>query len=268
MPRLPEDGERASDAPAWPSDRSLRVMHPSVVSAPVRSPRHPRGSSARVAAIRRMLAAGFVLAAVALLLLAGATTPARAADDVANDAVLTVVVLDGTGGSGLAGAEVLVTARREGASIGARGGVTANDGSVTVDGLPRALAGSAVTLDVAARLARTWRDDDGCSHEDARTGAVTGLVAGADVSVEVIAEPTSSVVCDVVWPGPTASPVAPAAPAAGASHRPPLTPPPTDVQLRSGPAHKLLPGWGWVVLGMICFAVVLGLAWPDHRDRG
>jgi len=54
----------------------------------------------------------------------------------------------------------------------------------------------------------------------------------------------------------------------GASHAPTLTPPPTDVHVQRGPAHKLLPGWGWVVLGMICFAVVLGLAWPDHRDRG
>ena len=105
----------------------MRVMHPSVVSALVRSPRHQRGSSARLTAIRRMLAAGFLLAAVALLLLAGATTPARAADDVANDAALSVVVRDGGDGSVLASAEVRVTARRDGEAIGVRGGVTATE---------------------------------------------------------------------------------------------------------------------------------------------
>src|SRR6478672_8966569 len=113
MPRLPEDGARAG-CPARPSDRSMRDMHPSVVSAPVRSPRPPRGSSARVAAIRRMLAAGFVLAAVALLLLAGATTPARAADDLASDAVSTVGMRDGTAGGTLPGHEVRVAAHLDG----------------------------------------------------------------------------------------------------------------------------------------------------------
>jgi hypothetical protein len=211
-----------------------------------------------------MLAAGFVLAAVALLLLAGATTPARAADDLVSDALLTVHVLDEDGG-GLAGAEVRITAWRDGAAIGARGGLAGSDGSVTFDGLPRALDGSSVSLDVVARLATSWRDGDGCTHEDARTGTATGLVTGIDTSVEVTTDAASSVVCDVVWPGPTASPVAPAA---GATHEPTLTPPPTDVRLQHEPAHRLLPGWGWVVLGMICFAVVLGLAWPDHRDRG
>ena len=246
----------------------MRVMHPSVVSALVRSPRHQRGSSARLTATRRMLAAGFLLAAVALLLLAGATTPARAADDVANDAALSVVVRDGGDGSVLASAEVRVTARRDGEAIGVRGGVTATDGSATFDGLPRALAGSPVTLDVSARLATTWRDDDGCVHEDARTGAVSGLIAGTDTAVEVITDPTSSVACDIVWPGPTETAVPPAVPAPGATHAPALTPPPTDARVQTGPDQQLLPGWGWVVLGMICFAVVLGLAWPDHRDRG
>src|SRR3954468_10997777 len=155
MPRLPEDGARVG-RPAWPSDRSMRVMHPSVVSAPVRALRHSRGSSARVAAIRRMLIAGFVLVAVALLLLAGATTPTRAADDVVGDAVLTVTVLDASDGAGpgtaLAGADILVTARRDGASIGAHGGLSGRDGSVTFDGLPRALGGSPGTLEVSPRL--------------------------------------------------------------------------------------------------------------------
>ena len=267
MPRLPEDGARVG-CPAQPSTGLMRVMHPSVVSAPVRSSRHQRGSSARLATIRRMLAAGFVLAAVALLLLAGATTPARAADDVVSDALLAVVVRDSADGSALAGAEVRVTARRDDEAIGVQGGETGTDGSVAFDGLPRALDGSPATLDVAARLATTWRDDDGCTHEDARIGAVAGLVAGTDTTVEIATDPTSSVACDLVWPGPTATAPPKAAPAAGASHAPTLTPPPTDVHVQRGPAHKLLPGWGWVVLGMICFAVVLGLAWPDHRDRG
>lgn len=39
------------------------------------------------------------------------------------------------------------------------------------------------------------------------------------------------------------------------------------VHVAVSPSHPLRPGWGWVVLGLICFAVVLGLAWPDHRDR-
>jgi hypothetical protein len=116
-----------------------------------------------------MLAAGFVLAAVALLLLAGATTPARAAHDLASDGVSTVVVRDGAGDGTSAGHKVTATARRDDASTGVRGA---------------------------------------------------------------------------------------------------LTPPPSDAELHPGPAHRLLPGWGWVVLGLICFAVVLGLAWPDHRDRG
>ena len=37
--------------------------------------------------------------------------------------------------------------------------------------------------------------------------------------------------------------------------------------LGPAPAFPPLPGWGWVVLGLICFSVVLGLAWPDERDR-
>jgi hypothetical protein len=44
------------------------------------------------------------------------------------------------------------------------------------------------------------------------------------------------------------------------------TPPPTDVRVGPGPAHPSRPAWGWVVLGLICFAVLLGLAWPDHND--
>jgi len=147
-----------------------------------------------------MLAAGFVLAAVALLLLAGATTPARAADDLVSDGVLAVGVRDSGDGSALAAAEVRVSARRDGQKIGVRGALTGSDGSAAFDGLPRALAGSPITLGGSARLT--------------------------------------------------------------------LTPPPTEIHVQPGPAHKLLPGWGWVVLGMICFAVVLGLAWPDHRDRG
>ena len=46
---------------------------------------------------------------------------------------------------------------------------------------------------------------------------------------------------------------------------PSVTPPPTDVSFGPGPAFPLLPGWGWVVLGLICFCVVLGLAWPEDR---
>jgi hypothetical protein len=48
---------------------------------------------------------------------------------------------------------------------------------------------------------------------------------------------------------------------------PSVTPPPTDVSVGPGPAFPLLPGWGWVVLGLICFCVVLGLVWPEDRDR-
>ena len=65
----------------------MRVMHPSVVLAPIRSSRHQRGSSAR-RTLRRMFAASMVLAIVGLLLLAGSTTPTRAADDIAKDAAL------------------------------------------------------------------------------------------------------------------------------------------------------------------------------------
>ena len=125
-----------------------------------------------------------------------------------------------------------------------------------------------MTLDVTARLATTWRDDDGCTHEEARVGAVRGLIGGTDTAVEIVADPTSSVACDVVWPGPSVSPPPPVAPTADGGRAPTLTPPPTDVHLKRAPAHRMLPGWGWVVLGMICFAVILGLAWPDHRDRG
>src|SRR5262245_14056503 len=176
MPRLPEDGARVG-CPTPSSTGLMRVMHPSVVSAPLRSSRHQRGSSARVATIRRMLAAGFLLAAVALLMLAGATTPARAADDLVSGGGLAVVGRDSRDGHGLDGAEARASARRGGEAIGGRGAVTGADGSVGFEGLPRALAGSPVTLDVAAQRATTWRDDDGCTHDDARVGATTGLIA-------------------------------------------------------------------------------------------
>ena len=39
-----------------------------------------------------------------------------------------------------------------------------------------------------------------------------------------------------------------------------------NTSIGPGPAHPLRPAWGWVVLGLICFAVRLGLAWPDHDD--
>lgn len=48
---------------------------------------------------------------------------------------------------------------------------------------------------------------------------------------------------------------------------PSVTPTPTVVTLGPGPAFPFLPGWGWVVLGLICFCVVLGLVWPEDRDR-
>jgi hypothetical protein len=53
----------------------------------------------------------------------------------------------------------------------------------------------------------------------------------------------------------------------GGRSGPSVTPPPTDVSIGPGPAFPLLPGWGWVVLGLICFCVVLGLVWPEDRDR-
>jgi hypothetical protein len=59
----------------------------------------------------------------------------------------------------------------------------------------------------------------------------------------------------------------PSALAADRGSGPSVAPPPTDVSVGPGPAFPLLPGWGWVVLGLICFCVVLGLVWPEDRDR-
>ena len=247
----------------------MRVMHPSVVSALVRSPRHQRGSSARLTATRRMLAAGFLLAAVALLLLAGATTPARAADDVANDAALSVVVRDGGDGSVLASAEVRVTARRDGEAIGVRGGVTATDGSATFDGL----ASRARRLPGDPRRDRTARDHMARRRRVRPRGRPDGRRErphrrhrhgrrGRSPTPRRASRATSS--------GPD-RPRRRRHPRFG--RLAPRTRPRSRRRRRTPGSRRVRPsdcsraGAG-SSSGSICFAVVLGLAWPDHRDRG
>jgi hypothetical protein len=209
----------------------------------------------------------------------GAALAADPATDVVADGVVTVHWVDADDGP-IAGASIQITYSRspDDAPVILRPGVTDAAGDAVFSGVPRAAEGSApILLDVRGDRSTTTTDEAGC------TAVATWLAETADVTSEAAVEVslvTSSKGLDMTCPEPDpggnpdpgdGNP-APGGGVLGATGKPQITLPPTDVAVapagRTASGSPILPMLLLILgLGAIVLPITVRATVPVRRHR-
>ena len=225
----------------------------------------------------RSRAVGLIAGMILAIGGAGAALAADPPTDVVADGVVTVHWVDADDGP-IGGASIQITYSREGdPSIGIlRPGVTDAAGNAVFSGVPHAADGSApILLDVRGDRSTTTTDEAGCAAVASWLAEADGVTSGATVDVSLM---TSSKGLDMNCPepGPGGDPAPggdpqPSGGVLGATGRPQITLPPTDVAIAPGratagtpilPTLLLVLGAGAIVLPITVRATV-----PVRRRR-